>query len=395
MSLSPGEHGEVALLEHLVRYESVSARPVAPMAGWLAERATAQGFSVELFEKGPGKVNVVARKGPPSEHPDHGLVLTGHMDVVPVEGQAWTTDPFVLTEREEGVLTARGACDMKGFLAATTAACDRLAEVALQRELVLVWTCDEEVGCQGAQALVDQLRQRSDLAPLPSPTVVGEPTGFRIGRLHPGHATWRIVCRGRPAHASRPTLGLSAIWLLTRVLEGIERLDAHHRAHPRFADLLPTPWTVLNAGLVSGGSAVNIVPEHATVTVGARPLPDETGAQVQARLEEIVSEVDRLARREGGSVTLETVQIAEPLHTPAGCVHEAMLAPWASDPAPTGVSFATDGGVLAQLGCRPLVFGPGSIDVAHKPDEFITRADLHTAVRALVDLIGRACVAPV
>ena len=395
MSLFPGSHGEVALLDKLVSYDSVSARPVAPMAGWLAELAVRQGFSVELFEKEPGKVNVVARKGRPSAVREHGLVLTGHMDVVPVAGQDWTTDPFVLTERTEGVLTARGACDMKGFLAAAAAACEKFKDQSFARELVLVWTCDEEVGCQGAQDLVDKLRDRPDLAPLPAPTVVGEPTGFRIARVHPGHATWRIVCKGRPAHASRPTLGLSAVWLLGRVLQELERLDAEHRSNPRFEGLLPTPWTVLNPGLVQAGSAVNIVPEHAVVTVGARPLPDETAAEVGQRLSELVFAVDRLARAEGGSVTLETVQVAEAMHTPAGCVHEALLAPWACDPEPGGVSFATDGGVLAQLGCTPLVFGPGSIDVAHKPDEHITRADLDRAVHALVDLIGRTCVAPV
>lgn len=394
MSLSAGHHGEVALLERLVAYNSVSARPVVPMAGWLAEYAQSQGFSVELFEKEPGKVNVVARKGRPSNNRQHGLVLTGHMDVVPVEGQDWSSDPFVLTERTPGVLTARGACDMKGFLAAATAACEQFRDQRFSRELVLVWTCDEEVGCQGAQDLVDKLRTRPDLTPLPAPTIVGEPTGFRIARVHPGHATWRIVCRGRPAHASRPTLGLSAVWLLGRVLAGLDRLDAEHRSNRRFEGLLPTPWTVLNPGLVTAGSAVNIVPEHAVVTVGARPLPDETAAEVGLRLAEIVSDVDRLARAEGGSVTLQTVQTAEALHTPAGCVHEALLAPWADSPEPGGVSFATDGGVLAQLGCTPLVFGPGSIDVAHKPDEHITRPDLDRAVRALVDLIGRTCLSP-
>ena len=379
----------VAHLDRLVAWPTVSSRPVTALAGWLAERAESAGFTVDRFEVEAGKVNLVCRKGPRRADRSRGLVLSGHMDVVPVDGQDWSSDPFRLTERE-GKLFGRGTADMKGFIAATVAACDAVAEVELSNELVLVWTCDEEVGCTGAADLVAKM-QRDPGDPLPRPTIIGEPTSFRVCRLHPGHATWQVRCDGRAAHSSRPALGLSAIKLATRVLLELEALEAELRAERLFEGDLPSPWPVLNTALIHGGAAVNIVPDHCVITLGVRPLPGQETQEIGARLAERIERVDRAARVDGGRVQLDALRDTPSLLTAADCSHLHLLVPHATDPRPTGAPFATDGGQLARLGCEPLVFGPGSIDVAHRPDEYLERSELVATVGMIADVVRRAC----
>ena len=262
--------GTIDVLSRLVAWPTVSSRPVTELAAFLAQRAEDAGMTVEQFETAPGKVNVIASAGPRGTD---GLVLSGHMDVVPVEGQGWRTDPFRLTE-SDGRLYGRGACDMKGFIAAVTDALPALPLAKLDRELVLVWTHDEEVGCLGSAALGGQLGGRA----LPSLAWIGEPTSLQICRLHPGHFTVDIACTGRPAHSSRPSLGLNAIEIAAEVIGAMKVLAAELAAERSDLPGLVTPWTVVNTGCIHGGSAINIVPEHCVVKVGLRPLPGVSSA---------------------------------------------------------------------------------------------------------------------
>jgi acetylornithine deacetylase len=374
-------------LARLVAWDTVSHRPLDAMAGWLAGRAEDVGMRVERFESAPGKVNVVASAGPPVAG---GLGLSGHMDVVPVEGQAWSTDPFRLTIRGDRLL-GRGTCDMKGFIAASVEAIAGLDLQKLQRELVLVWTHDEEVGCQGSASLVSELSRSGRR--LPEAMLVGEPTSFRIAHLHPGHATVRIRCTGRPAHSSRPSLGLSAIKLAGRVLAVLHEFEQALAGIRSHEDSLDTPYTVMNVGRIQGGEAINIVPERCVLDVGFRPLPGVAFAQIRADLFERLAPVVSDARLHGGDIAVEDVQCSEGLHTPAHCEHIDLLRPHAAAGGLVGVPFATDAGNLAALGCRSLVFGPGSIDVAHRPDEFLMRKDLARTVDIVQDLIYRRCIA--
>lgn len=374
----------IETLARLVAFPTVSDRPVVEMAALLAERAEAAGLRVERFETSPGKVNVVASAGPAGED---GLVLSGHMDVVPTEGQDWSSDPFTLVERD-GRLHGRGACDMKGFLAAATEAVARVPVARLRRELVLVWTHDEEVGCKGSAALAGQLAGRA--APLPRLAVIGEPTDFRVCRMHPGHLTLQVSCTGRPAHSSRPELGASAIRVATRALEALERLEEQLRGERAFEGMLERPWPVMNVGTIEGGAAVNIVPDRCVIRLGVRPLPGQDVDGLVARFAEAVAGVDRAARAWGGGARLDVLHLAPALLTPDGTALEHLLAPHATGPA-CAVPFATDGGNLARLGVQSLIFGPGSIDVAHRPDEYVAAADLLRATSIIEELIQRRC----
>jgi acetylornithine deacetylase len=376
--------GTVRLLSRLVAQPTISSRPLTELAALLAQRAEDAGMSVERFETEPGKCNVVASAGPAGTD---GLVLSGHMDVVPVDGQGWRTDPFQLTE-VDGRLYGRGACDMKGFLAAVTHALPALPLNRLDRELVLVWTHDEEVGCLGSAALAGQLAGR----PLPSLTWIGEPTSLQICRLHPGHFTVDITCTGRPAHSSRPALGLNAIELAGGVIAAMTALAEELAGERSELPGLITPWTVVNTGCIHGGSAINIVPEHCVLKVGLRPLP---GARTDALLERIrahIAPLDAAAVDRGGSITVVRSQDTPGLLTEAGTALEALLRPDAAIPEVGGVPFATDGGNLARLGTRALIFGPGSIDVAHRPDEFVPCSALHTTRMAVERIVRARCM---
>jgi len=376
------------LLGRLIAYPTVSHRPVDAIAAELAERAETAGFRVTRYETSPGKANVVARTGPVGTD---GIVLSGHMDVVPVDGQDWSSDPFELTRRDDEVY-GRGTADMKGFIAAATTAMTQIDPSRLTREVVLVWTHDEEIGCRGSRALVDDWADA--IAPLPSHTWIGEPTGLRICRMHPGHSTIEIHCTGRSAHSSRPSLGLNAIHLAQRVLATLEGLAAEWTRHEQYADHLPSPFTVMNVGRIEGGSAVNIVPEHCVLTLGIRPLPGQDGEVLVSEIQHALEPVQQHARFQGGDVSTSVVQHAPALFTPADTELEELLRAHAISPESTGAPFATDGGNLQELGTQCLVFGPGSIDVAHKPNEHIAIADLVHTVEIVRSVVHTRCIEP-
>lgn len=362
----------VDTLARLVAEPTVSSRPMEALAAYVAERCAAAGMRVERFPApGEGKVNLVCSAGPAGTD---GLVLSGHLDVVPVEGQPWTSDPFRLTERGDR-LVGRGTADMKGFVAAVIEALPTLPE--LRRELVLVFTCDEEVGCFGSQDLVPRLAGR----PLPRACLIGEPTRFRIERMHPGHVAVRITCTGRAAHSSKPDLGDNAIRKAARVVDALDQLAEDWRRDVAFADLLERPFVVMNVATISGGAAINIVPDRCVVDVGFRPLPGMDEQKLVALLAERVAPWG----------TAEALRVTPSMFTPEGTALEAVLRAYASDPRAGAVAYATDGGNLARLGMAPLIFGPGSIDVAHKADEFVDRAELERTVGVVGEIVARLC----
>jgi acetylornithine deacetylase len=369
----------VATLARLVAEPTVSHRPLLELAAFMAQRAEDAGFRVELFEddQDAGKVNVVASAGPPDRG---GLILSGHMDVVPVQGQPWTSDPFTLTERD-GRLYGRGSSDMKAFLAASVEGLDRLDLSKLSRELVLVWTHDEEIGCVGSRKLVGRLAEEG--RPLPSECWIGEPTDFRILRMHPGHVALRIRTSGLSAHSSKPDLGRSAIKAMRRVLEIVEQVETEQMQDRRLEAFLERPYTTMNAAQISGGVAVNMVPDACELVVGYRPLPGDDPLAVFRVLEERVKDLDAQA---------ELLRVTPSMLTEEGCPLQGLLTPHACSAETSAASFATDGGNLEQLGISSLIFGPGSIDVAHAPDEYVERTALVRAVDMVEAVVRDRCM---
>lgn len=370
-------------LSTLVAFPTVSDRPCDPLAAWLANRCEDLGLRVETFPSPEaGKRNLVASVGPMGTD---GLVLSGHMDVVPTEGQPWTSDPFTVTRRGDR-LVGRGTADMKGFLAATLAALALLDRRAFRRELVLMWTYDEEVGCAGSAALA---RDWDRVArPLPTACLIGEPTDLTVARMHSGHVAVHIDVLGEAAHTSRPDLGVNAIEIASRVVEVVHRLSADLRARHDATLPMPHPWVPLVPTRIHGGTAINVVPDRCRIDLGYRPLPgmadDAVFLELQARL-------DRALGADRARVHAHLGAIVPSLLTPDGTALAALLAPHAN-PGPVGVPFATDAGNLARLGLAPLVFGPGSIDVAHKADEYVEIGAIERTIGVLEQVIAARCL---
>ena len=372
-------------LSKMVAMPTVSHRPLTALAAFLAQRSEDAGFRVHRFDTSPGKSNVVAIAGP--DKPG-GLVISGHMDVVPVDGQDWSSDPFVLRETS-GRLHGRGACDMKGFIAAVIEATDSSLISQLQRPLALVWTHDEEVGCLGSAALESQIKDLPQ--PLPSLAWIGEPTDFQVCNLHPGHARVDIHCTGKPAHSSRPILGLNAISMARGVIEALENLQREWASETAFEDQLDTPWTILNVAEIRGGSAINIVPEHCQIHLGVRPLPGQTIDSILRRIHSALTPAMLRAQREGGQITVVGGPSTPSLWTDPCCALMPTLLQHSDQKQPVGVPFATDGGNLNRLGMETLVFGPGSIDQAHRADEYIPTEQLQKTVRLVQEVVYHHC----
>lgn len=376
----------VSELTRLVGYPTVSNRPTTELAAHLARRAEDLGFRVEEFldPDQDGKSSVIAMAGP-MDAPG-GITLTGHMDVVPTEGQPWSTDPFRCTERD-GNLYGRGTADMKGFIVATMAALEQIDVSTLTAPLALVWTHDEEVGCLGSSKLVSAWADAGRT--MPEACLVGEPTGFQILRMHPGHVAVEVVVHGEAAHSSRPDLGQNAIEGAAQVVGAAQALAEALRNAPA-SDLpeMERPWVAVNVARIEGGSAINIVPDRCVVHIGYRPLPGMPALEPWDQLQQRLRDLGPALSWEG-----RVLRVTPSMLTAPGTDLQSLLLPHACTQELGSAGFATDGGNLSKLGVAPLVFGPGSIDVAHKADEYVPIAELEKAVDVVRSVVRARCQA--
>lgn len=313
-----------------------------------------------------------------------GLALSGHMDVVPAEETDWRSDPFVLTEAD-GRYVGRGTADMKGFLAL---AANRLAAVdpaTLRRPLALLFTYDEEVGTLGARRFTESF---GAMARLPRDAIIGEPTEMRVVRAHKGMIRLALQFTGKAAHSGYPHLGRSAIEPAARAMVALATLRRELEAErPAHGDVFPkVPFVALNIGTVAGGSAHNVIPDRCDVQLGIRVLPGMTVEDIAARVREAVSSaVDQ-------PFTLDPVSESPAmLLDPDAPIHRRMCEA-AGQHDLHSVMFATDAGWLQRAGFESVLFGPGSIEVAHRANEFLPIEEFRRAGALLDQVIRRSCV---
>ncbi len=306
---------------------------------------------------------------------------------MPVAGQEWHSDPFRLTERPGdggGRLYGRGSADMKGFIALVLALVPAMARRALAVPLHLAFTHDEETGCFGAPALIRALP--TGMA-RPLLAIVGEPTSMQIANAQKGCSFFRARITGQEGHSSAPDRGVNAISAAAEIIAEIGRLHAEARGRARPDSGFDPPHTTLSVGTIAGGSAVNIIARECTFDWDLRTLPDEDAAALKARLDRFIS-ADLLPRMRvvhpAAAVATETVVAVPPLMPVPGSPAEALARQLTGSNTTTTVSFASEAGLYQQAGIPAIVCGPGSIEVAHKPDEFITRAEL-AAGQAFLD----------
>src|SRR5918992_3183599 len=281
-----------ALLARLVAFDTTSHKSNREIADFISEYLDRPGVRVTRHPTADGaKLNLIVAAGP--EDGASGLVLSGHMDTVPVEPEGWESDPFTLTRRD-GSYVARGVADMKGFLAL---AINRLAAADIPRlrhQLVLLFTHDEETGTLGARRLVDE---PGAVPPLPRAAIIGEPTSLRILRMHKGHLRLQLSFTGVPAHSGLPHLGVNAVEAAGRAIVALADLrQALERERPPNAEHFPeVPYVTLNVARVAGGGPTNVVPADCAIDLGLRLLPgmsaDEMTGRVRATVQEAVLRV--------------------------------------------------------------------------------------------------------
>ncbi|MEL7116248.1 MAG: acetylornithine deacetylase [Pseudomonadota bacterium] len=371
-------------LDRLVGYPTISADSNRALIDDLASRLEGAGARVEVMADSSGaKANLWATLGPEG---DGGLVLSGHTDVVPVEGQPWTRDPFKMVEAE-GRLYGRGTCDMKGFIACCLAALPLFRTSA--RPVHFAFTYDEEIGCLGAQALVAVLRETGVR---PAMAIIGEPTEMRVIEGHKGCCEYTTTFSGLEGHGSTPDLGVNAVEYAARYVGRLLELrDGLTRRAPEGSRFEP-PWSTINVGAMTGGAAHNVIPAEATVAWEMRPVVEADADWVKSQLQDFV-ERDLLpamqARHPDAAIhTVTEGEVAglEPMQANAA---RDLVARLTGANTSDVVSFGTEAGLFQGLGIDTVVCGPGSIRQAHMADEFIEIQQIDACLGLLSRLAER------
>lgn len=372
----------VAFLQDLIAFKTISGTSNTPMIEYLEAWARQNGFDYERIRhpKDPGRTNLLCWIGPMK---GGGLMLSGHTDVVPVVGQSWQSDPFILREKDSK-LYGRGTADMKGFIAALCCGLSSFNFKRLSKPLSLLFTYDEEIGCKGS-ALCGPLI-KNILPVMPEAALIGEPTDFTILRMHSGHLTLKIVAKGKGAHSSDPDLGTSAIKAMHQVLSKLFSLEHELKNEISLADFFPRPYVTLNVGVINGGSAVNIIPDEAFILVGLRPLPNYPIQEIISRINLVTHSV---SKESGAQVSLESGDLAPAMITKANTKLEQILLPHAKPSKIIAAAFTTDAGNLNQEGIECLIFGPGSINIAHQANEFINKEALEQATEKIPQIVEK------
>ncbi len=373
----------VAMLKSLIAEPSVSCINAAHdqsnlgvlhlLANWLQDL----GFEVDVqpLPGKPGKANLVAKRGSGVD----GLVLAGHTDTVPCDESLWSVDPFAVTERESRFY-GLGTADMKGFFPLALAAAARHRDSRLRKPLTIVATSDEESSMDGARALATNGVVKAAAA------VIGEPTGLTPIRAHKGVAMISIALSGSSGHSSNPDLGDNALDAMHRVIGAViayRRELAERHVDPAFEVRVPT----VNLGCLHAGDNPNRICEHAELQIDMRLLPGMDTATILGDLERRVE-----AASDGTPATVQPLfEPVEPYQTPVGGSLVQALESLSGQRART-VAFGTEAPFFQALGIETVVFGPGSINQAHQPDEYLDAAQLEPAQDALAALIARYCL---
>ena len=376
-----------AILARLVSFPTISADSNLPLIDWVQEYLSAYGVTTQRFYDATGTKAALHGVIGPVEN-GGGAVLSGHTDVVPVEGQAWESDPFTL-HADDDFLFGRGACDMKGFLACMLARVPAMVAAPLRAPIHLAFSYDEEVGCLGVADLAAAIAK----TPVkPTLCIVGEPTLMKPITGHKGIVDLRCTVTGLEAHSSQTPYAVNAVEAAAELSVFVRNLARRMADQGPYNAQFDPPFTTMQTSILGGGTAVNIVPNSCEIAFDLRPLPN---VDVAALIEEIRQHAFRVIEprmkdidpRAGFHFRINAqVAAFDIAHDhPAVAVVQALSG--SNDTAK--VSFATEAGIFHHHGIPTVVCGPGSIDQAHKPNEFVTRSQLGLTEAFLDRLIER------
>ena len=371
------------ILTRLIAFDTTSRNSNLELIAWVEDFLRQRGIASRRVANADGtKANLYASIGPDVAG---GVVLSGHTDVVPVDDQLWSSDPWVLSERG-GKLYGRGTADMKAFIALVLAHVDAARGAALKRPIVLAFSYDEEIGCLGAPALIAELAAQANK---PSAVIVGEPTSMKVVSAHKGVRSFIVEVTGREGHSSLPDQGVSAVMEAVKLMSLVADMSEEARAltHPHFKPPGPT----MTIGKVDGGTASNILARRCSFIWDCRCPEMAQGDAIERRFRAVAAEVDASikARAPEGGVTITRRSNTPGLTIERDSEAEVLARALTGDNETRAVAYAAEAGLFQRAGMPAIICGPGSIEQAHQPDEWIERTQIEEGAQFMRRLIAR------
>jgi acetylornithine deacetylase len=377
----------LAMAKKLVSYDTTSRDSNLDLIGFAADYLKGLGIDATLIHNGEKtKANLYATIGP-ADVP--GVVLSGHTDVVPVDGQDWSTNPFEPVE-SEGRLFGRGTSDMKSFIATALALAPDMVAADLKMPIHFAFSYDEEVGCLGVHGIISHL---SGIAPLPRAVIVGEPTDMKVVNAHKGVFAYRTSVHGLEAHSSATHIGVNAVMYAAQLVSYLAELAKdqreNHGDHHRF----DPPYTTVHVGTIRGGTALNIIPKECSFVWEYRLIPGQSEQAILDRFNAYANDVVLPQMKEVSAqadIVTEAKGRVAPLVPESDSPAETLAMMLAGTNQTDVVSYGTEGGIFQEAGVPTVVCGPGNILQAHKPDEYIEIAQIDACEQFLRKLIDVA-----
>jgi acetylornithine deacetylase len=389
MSRTPLVTNAIDTLRHLVGFDTTSRNSNLALIEWVEAYLKPLGAVLTRVPNDDGsKTNLIASFGPLDK--PGGVVLSGHTDVVPVDGQDWHTDPWTLSEKD-GKLFGRGTCDMKGFSACALALAPAMAAANLSAPIHIALSYDEEIGCLGAHSLVDRLNA---LYPGVAAVIIGEPSDMNVVSGQKGLSSFYVEVTGREAHSSQIQQGVSAIMEAVPLMAAIHEMAADARAVAPIDSPFEPPGTSITIGVVEGGTALNILARHCTFVFDIRFEAGDDPRKYEDELRVLIEATDARikARAPEGGATLIRRSLSPAMTPEVDGAAEALARALTGDNNLRAVAYATEGGIFQNGGLSTVICGPGSILQAHQPDEFVQIEQIESCVGFLQRLVARMSV---
>ncbi len=375
------------MLAKLVAFDTTSRNSNLELIGFVQDYLSAYGVASTLVHDETGqKANLWATIGPDVAG---GVVLSGHTDVVPVDGQPWETDPFVLTDRGDGRLYGRGTCDMKAFSAVALAMLPDFVAAPLKTPVHLALSYDEEVGCIGVHGLIDHIRK---IGARPRLAVIGEPTMMRVVDAHKSIRSYSVTITGHEAHSSNVHKGVSAVMVAAELIGKISQIGERLRATGDSTNRFDPPFSTSIANTISGGTAQNILARDCRFTFEIRGLPQDDLDKAFEEFRSFAMEtvLPRMrAAADTADIVIKRRAYSPPLKADPGSDAESFVMALAERNAAEAVSYGTEAGIFQEAGIPAIVCGPGDIAQAHQPNEFLDKAQIPLCEAFMRRLIAR------
>lgn len=371
------------ILNDLIGFDTTSSKSNLALIEYLANRLNDLGANIDYsYDNDKQKANIFATLG---ENTQDGIVLSGHTDVVPVQGQNWHSDPFIALEKDDKIF-GRGSCDMKGFIAASIATAHEFKAKKHTKPIHYAFSFDEEVGCLGAEILVQQLKQKHIQ---PKMTFIGEPTEMKIIDGHKGCYEFNTCFHGLAGHSSLPDIGVNSIHFASLFVQKIIQLSNELQKRAGADSPYNPPWTTLLASVIHGGVAHNVIPDTCTVGWQYRSINKQDSQYIEKTLDEycqkyLLPEMQKVSP--DAKIITEAIGMAAGLEVVEENQAKKIMQHLLNDDTSDVVSFGTEGGFFQQINCDVVVCGPGSIEQAHKADEFVAIEQLNKSLHTLTDL---------